>query len=106
MCCSNSLNSSDSSLYDWYDDRISSSGPHVCATGLREAPSRTENATSILSQLMISLPVINCRNNDSDFPCNERIYLFKWSRQCRSCSVTGSDLINFKIFLAVGLLIS
>ena len=106
LFCNNSLNSSDSSLYDWYDDGISDSGPQVCATGLRDMPSKTENVTSMLSQLIISLPVINCNNSDSDFPCNERIYCFKWSRHCRSWSVTGSDLINFKFFLAVGFLIS
>ena len=70
LCCSNSLNSSDSSLYDWYDDGISSSSPHMCATGLGEAPLRAENYTSVLSQLIISLPIINCRDYDSDFPCN------------------------------------
>ena len=64
--------------------------------------SKTENVTSMLSRLMISLPVINCKNSDSDFPCNERIYCFKWSRHCRSWSVAGSDLINFKILRAVG----
>ena len=81
-------------------------GPHVCATGLREVPSRAENVTSMLSQLMISLPVINYRNTDNELPCNERIYFLKWSRHCCSWSVTGSDLINFTIFLAVGLLMS
>ena len=103
---SNSLNSSVSSLYDCYDDGISNSGPQVCATGLRDVPSKTENVTSMLSQLMISLPVINCKNSDSDFPCNEQMYCFKCSRHCRSWSVAGSDLIYFKIFLAVGFLIS
>lgn len=53
LCCINSLNSSASSLY-WYDDGISNSGPRVCATGLREVPSRAENATSILSHYDIT----------------------------------------------------
>ena len=76
LFCNNPLNSSDSSLYDWYDDDgISNCGPQVCATGLRDMPLKSENATSMLSQLIkISLPVINCKNSDSDFPCNEWIY--------------------------------
>lgn len=82
LFCNNSPNSSDSSLYDWYDD------------GFRILVHR---CVALLSELMISLPVINCKKSDSYYPCNERIYCFKWPRDCRSWSVAGSDLINFKI---------
>ena len=55
------MNSSASSLYDWYVEGNSRVGPHVCAMGVLPIPSTELNATEIVCSTITSESVTNFR---------------------------------------------
>ena len=97
------MNSSESSLREWYVYGSSTRGPQVWTMGLRANPSIDVNDTAMLSGKM-SLPVVYFKKVPSIGASDERMNFFRKSRDCLSASLLGLHSIDLTTFLVVGCL--